>query len=146
MRFRGEIRLFGLIILAAIVSVATFFLGSAVPSGSFGGNFFGMTVKFGGSPALFVFMMYSYSKNGLLTFGDKAELIGQPDENMSKEEIHGQLDLMEVESKRLLRRKDELEKMLAAKEAGKSREEGYVAGWFTPVSRPVKPLVFEIGG
>ena len=143
MRFRGEIRLFGLITLATIVSLATFYLGSVVPSGMIGGEYLGMTMQFGGPHALFIFMIYMYSKNGLMTFSDNAELIDQPDENMSKEEMHIQLDLMEVQYKRLVRRKDELEKMLAAKEAGKSREEGYTAGGFIPVSRPVKQLNFD---
>jgi hypothetical protein len=133
MKYRGELRLFGLIILNMI---AAYVLYTGLSKASMEGNLFGANVVFGGPPALFVFLMVLYGRYGLLTFGDKIEITVKPAENMSKEEIHRKLDSMQLESKNLARRKAELKEMLASIEAGKSKEAGYTAGGFTPVGRP----------
>lgn len=132
--YRSEIRIFGLLIFALIATVLLS-VGLSDVEGEILGVRFSVVGPIGG----FIVLILIFHATGLFKLGlpsEDQDILNHPLEKLSFEEIADMIDELEKQSKKLARRKTQLEAAKAALELDSSEEAVLQASGMTPVHRP----------
>lgn len=132
--YRSEIRIFGLLIFALIATVLLS-VGLSDVEGEILGVRFSVVGPIGG----FIVLILIFHATGLFKLGlpsDEQDILNHPLEKLSFEEIADMIDELDKQSKKLARRKTQLEAAKAAMELDSSEEAVLQASGMTPVHRP----------
>ncbi len=134
--FRIELRIFGLLFFALI---STLLLAYGLQSADVQGEILGVKFFVAGPSAAFIVMILIFFATDLFKFGLKEAVepaLNYPTENLSIDQIESMLDELLVKSRRIDRRKLQLEAAKAAAEGMSSQAEVMSAMGMRPVSRP----------
>jgi hypothetical protein len=134
-RYRTEIRVFGLVLIALIATVVLHF---GIVSAKMDGALMGIKFSVAGPAVLFIVILLVFHMTGLFKLGleKQEEVSDSPVESLSRDEIENQLDRIEISGRRLDRRKKRLKAALLALEQDRSAVEVIEAAGLRPVSRP----------
>jgi hypothetical protein len=133
--YRTELRIFGLLVIA-LISTVILYVGFSAANVT--GDIYGLKISLAGPAAFFVAIILVFRLTGLFTVGLRQQQVSDRSvESLKKREIDNQLDIIEIESRRLSRRKQELESAKTALENNADLDAVFQAGGFRPVSRPI---------
>ena len=135
--YRAEARIFGLLIFALLATVVFYYgLAAGLSAAEVEGEVKGFTIKVAGSAACFIALILIFYLTGLFKLGlEDVQLSNRPADSLSKKNLQRQLDLLELTSKRISRRGDELKRTLTELESGKPLKEALEAGGMREVRR-----------
>lgn len=134
--YRVEIRIFGLLIFAL---VSTLLLAYGLEASDVQGEVLGIKFTVMGPSAAFIVMILIFFATGLFKFGledDGGRTLNYPAENLSLNEIDDMLDELLVKSRRIERRKQQLEAAKAALQTQSTQADVMTASGMRPVQRP----------
>ncbi len=133
--YRIEIRIFGLLAIA-LISTVILYVGFSAAKVT--GDIYGLKISLAGPAAFFVALILVFRFTGLFTVGLRQQQVSDRSvETLTKREIDNQLDLIEIESRKLSRRKQELESTKTALANNADLDAAFQAGGFRPVRRPI---------
>ncbi len=135
--YRTELRIFGLLIVALVSTMILYF---GISAADVEGTVLGVNIKLAGPAAFFVALLLVFRFTGLFTLELLEErLSNRSVETLTKEEINNQLDKILIESRRLERRRQELENAKTALENHADPDAVDLAGGIRAVRRPIGP-------
>lgn len=135
-QYRGELRVFGLLTIALVVS-ATIYGG--LSTATVDGKALGLEFTVGGPAAFFILLVAVFAHQRLLSFevvAQRTDHLISPVEDLSLEEAQAAIDQLGVDAKRIRRRQDLLRKYVAELAAGKGSDEAMSAMGMRAVRRP----------
>jgi hypothetical protein len=136
-KYRIELRIFGLLSFALL---ATLLLAYGLEVAGVKGELLGVKFTVVGSSAFFIVLVLIFFATGLFKFGleeEKSNVLNYPIENLSLEEIELMLDELLVSSRKIDRRKRQLEATKAALQAQLTPDEIMQSSGITIVRRPI---------
>ena len=109
---RSDVRIFGLLLVAFLVTLVLYFGLSAA---NVEGKIMGLNISIAGPIASFVALILVFKLIGLFTMGmEELPVSNRSPRKLSKSELVNELDRLELNAKRIDRRQKELKKMLEA--------------------------------
>lgn len=131
--YRTELRIFGLLFLA-VISTLIFYVGLSAAKVT--GDIYGLEIELAGSAAFFIAQILVFRLTGLFTMGLRQQKVSNRSvESLKKNEIDNQLDLIEIETRKLSRRKQELESAKTALANNAPLDQVFKASGFRPAIR-----------
>lgn len=133
--FRGEFRVFGLLVFAALT---TFLLYQGLSSAELVGQFSGASFTIGGPAALFVILILIFAHRGLLTFTveDKlAQTLARPIDKMTPQEAHRAIDDLQSDINEIERQRGNLQAYVDQLEQGSDTDAAMAAIGIRPATR-----------
>jgi hypothetical protein len=131
--WRVELRLFGLLAVALTV---TLILYAGLTAADVRGGLLGMRVRIAGPPACFVALILMFWQLNLFTMGVEVEVVSnRPVEKLSRENAERMLDELEIQERRIQRRRAELGQYVKVLDAGKAGIEAWAAAGLRPAIR-----------
>jgi hypothetical protein len=107
--YRGELRVFGLLVFAALVTIVLY---QGLSTASVGGDLLGARFTVGGPAALFVTLILIFSWRGLLTFSvedKRAQTLARPIDKMTLQEAQRAIDDLQSDIEEIRRRREILQ-------------------------------------
>ena len=133
--YRGELRVFGLILLALLASSLLY---GTLSTATVSGEFLGAEYTVGGPAALFVILLLIFSWRGLLTFkveDRRADTLSRPIDKMTLDEARRAIDDFQADANEIQRKREALQKYVAVLEQSGDPEAALVAMGMRPAHR-----------
>ena len=133
--YRGEFRVFGLLVFAAL---ATFALYQGLSTASVGGYILGTEFTVGGPAALLVILILIFSYRGLLTFAvedKRVQTLDRPIDKMTLQEAQREIDDLQSEINEFTRRRESLQAYVKFLKQGGNQADARIAIGMRPARR-----------
>ncbi len=107
--YRGELRVFGLLVFAALATIALY---QGLSTASVAGQLLGADFTVGGPAALFVILILIFSWRGLLTFSvedKRAQTLARPIDKMTLQEAQRAIDDLQSDINEIERQRKNLQ-------------------------------------
>jgi hypothetical protein len=133
--YRGELRVFGLLVFAALVTIVLY---QGLSTASVGGDLLGARFTVGGPAALFVTLILIFSWRGLLTFSvedKRAQTLARPIDKMTLQEAQRAIDDLQSDIEEIRRRREILQAYVEQLDQGSDHDAAMAAIGMRPARR-----------